>query len=138
MKKLSLLFLLSTSVIFANLSVNQIRDMVMKIHKKRDGINLDKLETTKEPFVKIREKEVNTTKLIVLTKSEETKLMLHAILNNKAYINQGWANIGDNIGGYVLKYIGKKGVVLRNENKIKKLFLNGKKEKLIITIKERE
>jgi len=29
-------------------------------------------------------------------------------------------------------------VVLRNENKIKKLFLNEKKEKLIITIKERE
>jgi len=136
MKKLLLLLLLLTSFIFADLSVNQIRDRVMKIHKKREGINLNKLDTTQEPFIKVQE-DINTTKLILPKKSEETKLILHAILNNRAYINDRWNSVDDNIGGYILKYIGKKGVVLRNENQIKKLFLNEKKENFII-IGERE
>jgi len=137
MKKLFLLLVLLTSYICADLSVDQIRDMVMKIHQKREGINLDKLETTKEPFIEVV-KDVNITTFVLPTKSEETKLVLHAILNNRAYINDSWNSIDDNIGGYILKYIGKKGVVLRNENQIKKLFLNEKKENFITIIGEKE
>ncbi len=116
---------------YADLSVNQIRDMVTKIHEKREGISLSTLETTKEPFVRLQE-ENNVTVFVVPEKAEETKLTLHAILNGKAYINNQWKSVEDTIGGFTLKYIGKKGVVLRNNNQIKKLFLHKEKNKFIM------
>jgi len=131
MKKLFMLFTLVTSVIYADLSVNQIRDMVKKIHKKREGIQLETLQTTKEPFVRLEE-ENNVTTFVIPVKTEEISLNLHAILNEKAYINDNWKSIDDAIGGYRLKYIGKKGVVLRNGNQIKKLFLHEERENFII------
>lgn len=136
MKKL-FFFLVLISFVYADLSVEQIRNMVMKIHQKRAGIELEKLETTKEPFVRIEE-DSDIIEPVLLEKSEETKLALHAILNNRAYINDGWKSINDNVGGYILKHIGTKGVVLRNGNQIKKLFLNQEREKLIITVEGRE
>lgn len=136
MKKIFVLVIVLTSFVFSDLSVNQIRDRVMKIHQKREGISLYKLESTKEPFLKEKE-DINTTKLIVAEEHKETALTLHAILNNRAYINENWKSVNDSIGGYILKYIGKKGVVLQNDNQIKKLFLSQKKDNFI-TIKERE
>ncbi len=136
MKKLYILPVVFVSWAYADLSMNQIRDMVSKIHQKREGIKLETLENTKEPFV-VMEKEDNVTTMVVPTKSEETKLALHAILNKKAYINDAWKSVGDDIGGYTLKYIGKRGVVLRNENRIKKLFLHQERESFIM-IKGRE
>jgi len=113
----------------ADISVNQIRDMVTKIHKQRAGISLETLESTKEPFIHI-EKESNV-RLPVLSKKVETNMVLHSILNGKAYINNGWKSLGSIIDGYTLKYIGEKGVVLRNKNKIKKLFLRKNRENFI-------
>jgi len=136
MKNTILLILLCTYVSYADLSVNQIRDMVTKIHEKREGISLDTLKETKEPFVRLEE-ENNVTTFVIPVQIEETALSLHAILNQKAYINDHWRSIDDIVGGYTLKYIGKKGVVLRNDNQIKKLFLHKKKENFIM-IKGRE
>jgi len=136
MKKLSILLSLVVSVSYADLSVNQIRDMVTKIHQKREGIKLETLNNTKEPFIHVKE-DNNVSTLIIPQKSEETKMVLHAILNEKAYINDEWKKMDDVLGGYTLKYIGKRGVVLRNENQIKKLFLH-KENDDFITIKGRE
>jgi len=136
MKKLYILPVIVVSWVHADLSMNQIRDMVTKIHQKREGIKLETLENTKEPFV-ARKEEDNVTTFVVPTQTEEPKLALHAILNKKAYINDAWKSVGDDIGGYTLKYIGKRGVVLRNENQIKKLFLHQERESFIM-IKGRE
>ena len=136
MKKLFILLSLVISVSYADLSVNQIRDMVTKIHQKREGIKLETLENTKEPFVRLQE-DNNVTIFAIPQKEEETKLVLHAILNGKAYINDEWKKMDDVVGGYTLKYIGKRGVVLRNENQIKKLFLH-KEGDNFITIEGRE
>ena len=136
MKKLSILLSLAISISCADLSMNQIRDMVTKIHQKREGIKLETLENTKEPFVRLKE-DNNVTTFVIPKKEEETKLVLHAILNGKAYINDEWKKMDDVVGGYTLKYIGKRGVVLRNENQIKKLFLH-KEGDNFITIKGRE
>jgi len=136
MKKLLIILISFSSFSYSDLSVNQIREMVTKIHQKREGIKLEKLEMTKEPFVRLQE-ENNVTTFVLPVKAEETKLALHAILNGQAYINDKWKSVDDVIGGYALKYIGKKGVVLRNENQIKKLFLHqGRKN--FITIEGRE
>lgn len=123
-----------TSSIYADLSMDQIRDMVQKIHDKREGINLETLSQTKEPFVRLQE-ENNVTTFVIPMEKENTKLSLNAILNKAAYINGEWKGIDDNISGYTVKYIGKKGVVLRNDNQIKKLFLHKERENFI-TIKE--
>jgi len=131
MKKILLFVYLVSAFAYADLSVEQIRDMVTKIHEKREGIDLETLENTKEPFVRLQE-ENNITTFVIPVKAEETKLSLHAILNGKAYINEEWKNVNDSVGGYTLKYVGKKGVVLRNENQIKKLFLHKKRENFIM------
>ena len=67
---------------------------------------------------------------------KEEKLILHSIINNKAFINDQWRSAGDTIFGYTLKHIGNRGVVLRNNNHIKKLFLRKERENFI-TLEER-
>ncbi len=129
MKKLFLLLLPLTVCLNAELSVKQIQDMILKIHEKREGVDLATLESTKDPFVRLKEED-NVTKVAQLDKSEE-KLVLHAIVNGKAYINDSWKSLDDSIMGYTLKYIGERGVVLRNENHIKKLFLSDKRDNFI-------
>jgi hypothetical protein len=131
MKNIIILISLLGTSMYADLSVEQIRDMVTKIHEKREGIKLETLENTKEPFVRLQE-ENNITTFVIPVKADETKLSLHAILNGKAYINDTWKRIDETIGGYTVKYIGKKGVVLRNSNQIKKLFLHKKRENFIM------
>lgn len=135
MKKIILIALCLTLSSYADLSVEQIQQMVSKIHKKREGVKLETLETTKEPFVRLQE-ENNITTFVIPEKEEEAKLLLHAIVNGEAYINDGWKSIDDVIMGYTLKYVGKRGVVLRNGNHIKKLFLHEKRNNFI-TLEER-
>ena len=137
MKKTLLLLGSLTVFLSADLSVEQIQSMVNKIHQKREGINLDTLASTKEPFIRVQES--NTTTVFVIptkTKTKEAKLILHSIINNKAFINDQWKSVGDSIFGYTLKHIGNRGVVLRNDNHIKKLFLRKKRENFI-TLEER-
>lgn len=137
MKHILILLFSFTTFSCADLSVKQIQEMVNKIHEKREGIKLETLENTKEPFVRLEENN-STSTFVIPTKKivEEAKLILHAIVNGKAYINDRWMSEGESIRGYNLKYIGKRGVVLRNDNHIKKLFLR-KKRNNFITIEER-
>ena len=88
------------------------------------------MEATKEPFVRLV-KENNVTTFVAPTQSEEAKISLHSIMNNKAYINGEWKNIDDMVMGYTLKHIGKRGVVLRNGNHIRKLFFHKKRDNFI-------
>ncbi len=130
MKKILCAISLLTVSLYADLSVKQIQEMVLKIHEKREGVKLETLEATKEPFVR-RAQENNVTTFVIPVQEDVVKLTLHAILNGKAYINDSWEGIDDTIMGYTLKYVGKKGVVLRNANNIKKLFLHKKRDDLI-------
>jgi len=136
MKKL-LLFLSLTLLVNADLTVAQIQKMVNKIHEKREGIKLETLNSTQEPFVRLEEENNITTYVIpVKVNDTEAKLILHAIVNGKAYINDSWLSIEDNILGYSLKFIGNRGVVLRNDNHIKKLYLQKQRDNFI-TLEER-
>ncbi len=130
MKNTIFIVLVFTASLYADLSVNQIEQMIVKIHEKRPGANLETLETTKEPFVRL-EKENNVTIFVVPKKFEEVKISLHAIMSDKAYINDAWKSIDDMIMGYTLKHVGKRGVVLRNGNHIKKLFLHKNRDDII-------
>ena len=129
MKKIFLLLLPLTVLLNADLSVKQIQEMIFKIHEKREGVDLITLESTKDPFVRLVEENKVTT--VAVSDKNEEKLVLHAIVNGKAYINDSWNSLDDTIMGYTLKYIGERGVVLRNENHIKKLFLHGTRDNFI-------
>jgi hypothetical protein len=128
MKKIGLFFGI-TVMLCADFSVKQIEDMVMKIHEKRQGVKLETLEMTKDPFIRLKQ-ENNVTTIATFEQKEE-KLSLHAILNGKAFINDMWLSPNEMILGYTLKYVGQKGVVLRNGNQIKKLLLHENNNTLI-------
>ena len=130
MKNIILIVLVFTASLYADLSVQQIEKMISKIHEKRPGANLEILEATKEPFVRLKI-ENNVAVFVIPEKSEEVKISLHAIMNGKAYINDSWKSIDDMVMGYTLKYVGKRGVVLRNGNHIKKLFLHKERDNFI-------
>ncbi|MCO4845686.1 MAG: hypothetical protein KC427_06675 [Sulfurovum sp.] len=129
MKKIFLLLLPLTVLVYADLSVEQIQKMVIQIHEKREGVKLVTLETTKDPFIVVNEENNVTT--FAISGKEEAKLVLHAIVNGKAYINDSWSSLDDTIMGYTVKYIGQRGVVLRNGNHVKKLFLHEKRDNFI-------
>ena len=131
MKKIVSMMALFSVIASADLSVQQIEQMVAKIHEKREGVKLETLQTTKEPFVRRESNEEKVAVYVIPVKAEEAKLSLHAIMNGKAYINDQWVSIDEKIMGYTLKHIGKNGVVLRNGNNIKKLFLAQKNDNLI-------
>jgi len=133
MKKIILLILSATILASANLSVKQIENMVLSIHKKRPGADVAMLEKTYEPFAIKVVQETNQTEATVITtvQIKETKLQLHALMENKAFINTKWLEVNDTIDGYQLKYIGKRGVVLQSGNNIKKLIFNDQKNSLI-------
>lgn len=135
MKKIFLLLLSLTVLLSADLSVEQIEKMVYKIHQKREGINLETLAETKEPFA-IGENNVTFVPVAKKVEKKEEKLVLHAIVNGKAYINDSWSVLDDQIMGYTLKFIGQRGVVLRNGNHIKKLYLRKERDNFI-TLEER-
>jgi hypothetical protein len=128
---------LYVTISYADLSVKQIENMIHKIHLKREGIDLKTLGQTKEPFVQLKEEDNITVVVKPKIKKKDVKLSLHAIVANKAYINNGWKKVGDVILGYKVEYIGKRGVVLRSGNSIRKLFLGKPKSDLII-LEERE
>lgn len=135
MKKI-IYFCSFVSIVNADLSVQEIEKMVSQIHEEREGVKLETLQKTKEPFVR-REEENNVTTFKIPEKSEEVKLMLHAIVNGKAYINDRWYAVEEQVMGYTIKHIGDKGVVLRNDNSIKKLFLYQEREN-VIQLEERK
>ena len=140
MKKIILMGLSISVFLSAELSVSDIQNMIIKIHKKRSGIKLKTLDTTKEPFVRLESKE-NVTVVVIPDKkkrvNKDVRLILHSILNGKAYINDAWMAVDKSILGYKLLFIGKRGVVLRNENSIKKLFLRKKEKNSLIQLEER-
>ena len=132
MKKILLYVTMLSIFLYADLSVKQIQEMVNKIHEKREGVKLSTLDNTKEPFVRLKVDNNTSTFVIPTVKLKgEAKLVLHAIVNGKAYVNDSWMSVKDKLLGYELKFIGKRGVVLRNENHIKKLFLRKKKDSFI-------
>lgn len=131
MKNSIIIIVLLSLGLQADLSVKQIQSMVNKIHQKRDGISLDTLATTKEPFVRLQTENNVTTFVIPTVEKSDVKLVLHAIMNGKAYINNSWMKVDEIVLGYKLKAIGNIGVVLRNENHIKKLYLRKERESLI-------
>ncbi len=132
MKKIVISFVIMSTIAFSSAITDNIDDMVDKIRERRVGIDMKELSSTPDPFVMVSK--VDVTKVVAPRKKDEN-IELAGIVNQKAFLNGKWCKVGDEVGGYTLNYIGRKGVVLVDGKRIKKLFSN-KKIKGIITIKE--
>ena len=128
MKKVLTNFTIITSFALSAGGMQVIDDMVAQIKKPRKGVALDELSSTPDPFVAIK-KDVNITEII--TPKKKVNLTLGGIVNNRAYINGAWHKEGDDVSGFVLKYVGTKGVVLMDGEHIKRLFMHKKRESII-------
>ena len=131
-----LLFGITSSYLFANITLDEIDMMIDKIKKPRDGILLEALSSTPDPFKQLVTPsfDSNETSKVVLKRDKD--FSLNAIMNGKAFIDGKWHIPKDVVSDYEVIFIGKKGVVLSRERNIIKLFLK-KKKKSIIHIEER-
>jgi hypothetical protein len=135
MKKILILLSINISIIFgASLSSAEITNMISKIKEKREGITLDKLSGTSNPFLikvkkKASKKEDKPTILIPTVVEEE--LNLTAILNHAAFINKRWYKMGDKVGSYRVGYVSRHSVTLRSANGDKTLRLKKRNRNFI-------
>jgi len=111
MKNIVWIYLSINMLSEATFTNNQIREMTQYILKKRKSKDI--FENIKEPFVM----NINIPKKsnIIIKPSMHT-LYLQAILNNKAFINNKWLEINDQIQGYSVLFISKKEVVLQQKS----------------------
>ncbi len=130
MKKITILLLalLIPYGLNADISIDKIKQMVEQIHKKRKGVSLTRLDQTQEPFVELVVTDDGREAVIrrATERIPEVKMKLHAIMNGKAFINKKWVKKGEQVSAFTLVHIGKRGVVLKNNTTIKKLFLHTK------------
>ena len=121
MKNIVWIYLSINMLSEATFTNNQIREMTQYILKKRKSKDI--FENIKEPFVM----NINIPKKsnIIIKPSMHT-LYLQAILNNKAFINNKWLEINDQIQGYSVLFISKKEVVLQQKSTTIRLFLKNK------------
>jgi hypothetical protein len=131
MKRLIINTLLSTLFLSADVATDEIDNMITKIKAPRQGVDLKELSATLNPFVAINQNDVNET-IVFAPKKKYTKMLLGGIMNKRAFINDAWYREGDNVSDYILKHIGRNGVVLVKDKQIKKLFLHEKQENIII------
>ena len=130
MKKIIIIIGIITSYAFAEITLKEIDAMIDKIKKPRDGILLEALSQTPDPFKKLI-KDTNSTQSIIKKKQQD--FSLNAIMNKKAFVNGKWYSKDQVISDYKIVFIGSKGVVLSRERDIIKLFLQKNKHNVIKT-----
>jgi hypothetical protein len=135
MKKILILLTINISIVLASsLSSAEITNMISKIKEKREGITLDKLSGTSNPFlIKVKKKALKKEDkpTILMPTVVEEQLNLTAILNHAAFINKKWYKFGDKVGSYRVGYVSRHSVTLKSVNGNKTLRLKKKNRNFI-------
>jgi len=132
MKNIIILIFVTSSSIVANITLEEIDMMIDKIKKPRDGILLEALSSTPDPFKQLVPPVEDTTLTNKIALKKDKDFSLNAIMNGKAFIDGKWHVNKDIVSDYEVIFIGKRGVVLARERNIIKLFLKKKKKSFII------
>jgi hypothetical protein len=118
---------------------DEIDKMVNEIKEKRES-KMSKEEFLKlpSPLMKVKTVDKNLTAVskggLVFNDSNSSAtpiiedFTLKAILNRRAFINDRWYKIGDEIGGYKLAKINGESVLLESGDKSKELFFHKKRD----------
>ena len=144
MRYLSLIVLMAIYPLQAELTIDDIDNMVAQIQGRRQSkveINFKKIES---PFATIVEDKKSKKKKSVIVRNaqkQDVKLNLNAIVNFQAYINGRWVKEQDIIEGYKVLIISRSWVQLgsRSRHKRIRLFLPNpnKQKKINIVIKNK-
>ena len=118
--------------LYGDLSIGQMKTMVEKIKAKRVGTTLEKNTKFVSPFVMIQQDEGKA--VIEDPKSTEVVFVLGAIMNDKAFINKRWLQVGDKLDGYELTELKERGATLAQGERVVHIFL--KKSKAILQLNE--
>ncbi len=124
-----------------SLSHKEITEMVNRIKVERVGLGLNVLDNTPNPFAiekrvvkeESKKEEVKIKKVKVIEPEEVYELK--AILNHRAFINGKWYKVGSKLGGYTIKAIGNRTVILRDIRGEKRLKIRERKRKFKMFIR---
>ncbi len=118
----------------AELSVKKIGMMVEKIQSKRIGKHSIDFIKVPSVFVVLSTEENRTKHPIVRAHEKAEKLVLKAIVNDRAYINGKWVGLGDKILGYRVERIEGNEVLLKKEHKSVRLYFQERNQSKAIQI----
>ncbi len=124
-KYIFICFLLLSFVNAQDVEIKNIDDKISKIDSPRVGISIDTLNNTKNPFY-VENIEVDGVEV-----QPVEKISLKGIMNSKAYINNKWFELNDEVEGYKVISITPNSVLLEREDRTKELFLKSKKDSFI-------
>jgi len=125
---------LLTYPIFADLSIGQMETMVSEIKAKRVGSMEYNTSNMPSPFVMIKIDENKTELIADKPKKKTVQFRLGGIVNDKAYVNNRWIGIGDEINGYKLFEIIDDGIIMLQDKHAVKVLL--KKNRQILKLNE--
>lgn len=117
MKKFYLIGLLITVVYAQEPKLNTI---ITEIQEPREN-TIESFNSVYNPFVVVNVE--NNVSTVLAVKEELKTINLSAIINKKAFINGSWVNEGEVVEGFTVGFIGKKGIVLRRENDVRKIYI---------------
>ena len=103
------------------------------IFLKKNGYNIDKINTTNSSLTKKITSSTNSTKnSLQATKQyySSSSFTLGMVINNSAYINGKWFKIGDKINNYKITKIAKSSVTLKQNSIIKVISIATKNNNL--------
>ena len=122
MKKIALLALFISINLNAELSIEQIDNMVNKIQQKRISKRNIDYRNVPSPFILIK-KDENDKKAVVSSLTKELSLKLNAIINDTAFINGRWYKVGESVNDYNITKIDDRKVELKKGKNTMELFL---------------
>ena len=124
-KYIFICFLLLSFINAQDVEIKNIDDKISKIDSSREGITIKALDNTKNPFY------VESIEFDGSVVQPVEKISLKGIMNSKAYINNKWFGLNDEIEGYKVISITPNRVLLKREDRTKELFLKSKKDSFI-------
>lgn len=124
-KYIFICFLLLSFLKAQDVEIKNIDDKIFKIDSPREGITIKALNNTKNPFY------VESIEVDGVDVQPVEKISLKGIMNSKAYINNKWFGLNDEIEGYKVISITPNSVLLKREDRTKELFLKSKKDSFI-------
>jgi len=137
MRRVFLILIVAIYAYSNSLSYDEIAQMVEKIKQKREGIGVEELNGTPNPFTIVKVKKVvkkvkkaKEKKRPKIVKIVEPTYTLTAIFNSKAFINGKWYGLKDKIGDYRVVFIGDDSVVISNPRATKRLKIESNIKKI--------
>jgi hypothetical protein len=126
MKKYTFIcFFLFSFLSAQDVEIKNIDDKISKIDSPREGITIKTLNNTKNPFY------TESIEVDGISVQPIEKISLKGIMNSKAYINNAWVGLNDEVEGYKIVSITSNSVLLKREDRTKELFLKNKKDSFI-------